>query len=116
MAGASRATWTERIEEWNASGLTAEQFAAEIGVREKTLKWWRAELRRNPQPRALVRRDADAASKPKRLSALSFVEMTGAVDGDRLEVVLPSSVRIRVRPGFDVATLARLLDVLEARR
>jgi hypothetical protein len=42
--------------------------------------------------------------------------MTAAVDVDRLEVVLPSGVRIRVRPGFDADTLGRLLDVLEARR
>jgi hypothetical protein len=50
------------------------------------------------------------------ISPLTFVEMTAAPETDRLEVVLASSVRIRVRPGFDSATLGRLLDVLEARR
>jgi hypothetical protein len=39
-----------------------------------------------------------------------------AIDTDRLEVVLASSVRIRVRPGFDSTTLGRLLEVLEPKR
>jgi hypothetical protein len=44
------------------------------------------------------------------------VEMTGPVQGTAVEVVLPSGVRIQVRPGFDSGTLGRLLDVLEGRR
>jgi hypothetical protein len=42
--------------------------------------------------------------------------MTAPAALDKLEVVLPSMVRICVRPGFDAATLGRLLDVLEQRR
>jgi hypothetical protein len=47
---------------------------------------------------------------------LTFVEMTAAVVATPLEVVLPSTLRVRVPIGFDDATLGRLLDVLEARR
>jgi hypothetical protein len=46
---------------------------------------------------------------------LTFVEMTAPIATEALEVVLPTTVRIRVRPGFDDATLGRLLDVLERR-
>jgi hypothetical protein len=42
--------------------------------------------------------------------------MTAPVTVDKLEVVLPSTIRVCVRPGFDAATLGRLLDVLEQRR
>jgi hypothetical protein len=31
-----------------------------------------------------------------------------------IEVVLPRGVFLRVRPGFDAKTLARVIDVLEA--
>jgi hypothetical protein len=47
---------------------------------------------------------------------VTFVELSAVLDAEQLEVVLPSSVRVRVRPGFDSPTLAQLLDVLEARQ
>jgi hypothetical protein len=85
------------------------------------LKWWAWNLGAKPTPRstkrALVRSPpAPITKSTAALSPLTFVEMTSAIDIDRLEVVLPTSVRIRVRPGFDVPTLGRLLEVLEARR
>jgi hypothetical protein len=46
---------------------------------------------------------------------LTFVEMASAVAPESLEVVLASSVRIRVPSTFDASALARLLDVLEHR-
>ncbi len=39
-----------------------------------------------------------------------------AVAPEPLEVVLPSSIRIRVPAGFDPRSLGRLLEVLDARR
>jgi hypothetical protein len=59
---------------------------------------------------------APIAKVPTQISPLTFVEMAAVIDAQPLEVVLPSSVRIRVRPGFDSPTLGRLLDVLESRR
>lgn len=53
--------------------------------------------------------------------AINFVEMRPRdipfdQDGDLLEVVLPSKLFVRVRPGFDGAALSALLDLLERRR
>jgi hypothetical protein len=98
-------------------------IGTETGVNPRSLMWWKwrfaAKVRssRSPKP-ALARRDAEARTKATSttISPLTFVEMTGRMESEPLEVVLASSVRIRVRPGFDVATLGRLLDVLEARR
>jgi hypothetical protein len=117
MAKATREKWAARVEEWKQSGKSAVEYAAEIGVRAGTLKWWRWRLSAPAEPqRALVRGAASPLAKvTPAISPITFVEMTAAIDGDRLEVVLPSSTRIRVRPGFDSATLAQLLDVLEAR-
>jgi transposase-like protein len=120
MVRASRETWAERVAEWQESGVSAEKFAPTIGVNPSTLRWWRTQLV-SPSPkrrdRALVRGATTEATKTSvTVTPVTFVEMTAAIDGDRLEVVLPSSVRVRVRPGFDSATLAQLLDVLEARQ
>jgi|SRR5579883_212967 hypothetical protein len=118
----AREVWAERVTRLKESGLTARQFAAKTGLNAQSLRWWRWQLSsKSTSPpsttRALVRRPATTVAKsPPRISPLTFVEMTAAVDVDRLEVVLPSGVRIRVRPGFDADTLGRLLDVLEARR
>jgi hypothetical protein len=77
----------------------------------------KARSSRSPEGRARTARgggqDEGVATT---ISPLTFVEMSDPIEGEALEVVLPSRVRIRVRPGFDVATLGRLLDVLEARR
>ena len=120
MARTTRVEWAARIARWKDSGKSASQFAAEIGVRTRTLSWWKWRLASttaaSPPKRALVRRPAAPVTKAPPISPLTFVEMSAVVEHDRLEVVLPSSVRVRVRPGFDGATLARLLDVLEARR
>jgi hypothetical protein len=78
---------------------------------------WEAPKRTKRTKRALVRRPrATIAKTPTKVSPLAFVEMAAVVDAEPLEVVMPSSIRIRVRAGFDSPTLGRLLDVLESRR
>jgi hypothetical protein len=121
MARSAREVWAERVARLKRSGLTVWQFAAKTGINPSSLAWWRWRLSKDPSAAgsktALARRPATlATSKAPSLSPLTFVEMTAAIDVDGLEVVLPSSVRVRVRPGFDDETLARLLDVLERRR
>jgi hypothetical protein len=49
------------------------------------------------------------------ISPLTFVEMRAAETTDGLELVLRSGIRIKVHSGFDAATLAQVLDVLESR-
>jgi hypothetical protein len=116
MDRSTREEWAARIARWKDSGLTAAEFASEIGVRARTLSWWKWRLSSKTQesPKG-ARRVAGSLGKATRISPLTFVEMT-AIDTDRLEVVLASSVRIRVRPGFDSTTLGRLLEVLEPKR
>ena len=121
MDRATRETWTARVERWKDSGLSAAEFAEEIGVNPYTLKWWKWHLGATTSPttsrRALVRRSSASMAKAKPvISPLTFVEMTAAIASEPLEVVLPSTVRVRVPRGFDTTTLVRLLDVLEARR
>ena len=41
---ATREAWAKRIEKWKDSGVTAKEFATEIGVSPRSLAWWRWRL------------------------------------------------------------------------
>jgi transposase len=119
---ATREKWAKRVERWKDSGLSAKEFAAETGINARSLVWWRWEFSKGdtaPKQRRR-RRSPEAAAvaitKPPARSPMKFVELMAPVSRDSLEVILPSTMRICVRPGFDAATLGRLLDVLEQRR
>jgi transposase len=120
MERTTRKVWAERVAKLKESGLTLRQFASQIGINHRSLSWWKWQLASKASGTAPKRTRHDQAptaiAKTTTISPLTFVEMTAATETDRLEVVFSSSVRIRVRPGFDAATLGRLLDVLEARR
>jgi transposase len=112
MGRTSRETWAKRVERWRHSGLTAKEYAAEVGVNAHSLSWWKWHLskaRERERPRA--RR---STGRPPTASPLTFVEIASAVH-ESLEVVLASSIRIRVPSSFDAPALGRLLDVLEHR-
>lgn len=120
MDRVSREAWAKRVERWRESGLTAAQYAAEIGVRPQTLSWWKWRLASLGQVRTVSQRGQRRTSlkpvKASTVSPLTFVEMRAPAPAEPFEVVLPTRFRICVRPDFDAATLTRLLDVLEARR
>lgn len=106
MARTSRGTWAKHIAAWSASGLTARQFAARIGVNPNTLSHWKWRL---------------AAEADTSVGGASFIELSAAVVSaaggadDRLEVVCSGGRAVRVPPNFDAATLVRVLDALEGR-
>jgi hypothetical protein len=115
----SRETWSKRIERWKDSGLTAKGFAAELGINAHSLTWWRWRLSstRAAATKTRVRTQHTASKVSSATPApLTFVELSAAVAVEPLEVVLPSSLRIRVPSGFDAGALHRLLEVLDARR
>ena len=68
----TRAEWQRHVAAWRASGATSKAYAAEHGLKAKTLLWWSSKLKR------------DRAPKP----TMSFMEV----------VALPSAA-VRVRLG-----------------
>lgn len=106
MAAGSREVWAERVERWQASGLTATEFARRHGLAEASLKWWRWKLG--------SKRPA-SGKKAAPVSPLTFVELTAPTRREALELVLASGAVVRVPYDFDEAALSRLLDVLERR-
>ena len=106
---ASPEEWRSRIEQWRGSGLTAEKFAAELGINAGTLKFWAYKLNK-------AKREASgqvAQSKRKRAAgAASFVEVRTA-SASCFEIELGNGRRLRVPSGFEAEALERLLGLLE---
>jgi len=107
----SRAEWQKRIERWNDSGLSAEQFAAEMGINAGTLRHWKYFLGK--------RASGALASKPTRpIVANSLVEVqpvVAAAPTAAFELELGADRRLRIPPQFEADALERLLAVLERR-
>jgi hypothetical protein len=115
MEKSSRAEWRTRVRRWEESGLTAREFAAEMGINPRTLAYWKWRLGKD----AAETVDREASPAPARVSALSFVEVQaepvrGEADAASLELVV-GRYRLALGHGFDAEVLARLLDVLDAR-
>src|SRR6516225_8691449 len=91
--------WRRWIDEWQASGLSARAFCQRRGLTVASFYAWRRVLRRRAAEKA------------------AFVPVQVVADGvptqaSALEVVLADGRAVRVLPGFDAATLRRLLVVL----
>ena len=121
MARTTAAEWSRRVARWERSGLSARAFGEREGIEPRQLSWWKWRLRsgtaRSPSsssssptfvPVRVVRSDPGADID----SRIDMRERSSAV---ALEIVAPSGVRIRVLPGFDEATLERVLELVGAR-
>jgi hypothetical protein len=99
--------WRQLLGQWRRSGLSVRDFCAEQQVSEPSFYSWR---------RAIALRDAEAA----RFVGVHVIPdeqpPTGATgSGSGLELVLGPGRLLRIGPGFDAATLKRLLALLEGR-
>jgi transposase len=104
---ATQAEWTKRVQRWNKSGQSAEEFAAREGLKKERLVWWRWKLR------------AEAAAS-KDAAPLSFLPVqvvepkaSPVLRSALMDIVLPNGRVVRVAPGFDLAALAHVLLIAE---
>jgi len=113
---ASRAVWEGRIAQWKESGQSASGYARSIGVHPKTFSYWRWRIAQDDpgdsgeSQRTRVRRGSD---QPK--TSPSFLELVAPVDvaaSERIELILPSGVRVQVPPSFEADALRRVIGVL----
>jgi transposase-like protein len=108
----SREQWWELVRGWPGSGLTQAQYCERHGISPGSLYRWRDVFRRERDagggwPRAGI-------EEPVRLLPVQFSEPVEPPRRDRvLTVVFGDGVRLEVLPGFDAATLARLVEVLQ---
>lgn len=114
MARESREVWAKRIERWRASGLTAEEFASEIGVNGNTLRHWSWVLGRRKR-----RGFGDGLARRTRPREVAFVEVAPPVpvpaSVEPLELVVRDGIRIRVPAAFDADALRRVIAAVEGR-
>src|SRR5436190_11544866 len=94
---ASAAEWRKRVQRWDESGLSAEQFAAETGIGAPTLRVWRSKLRRAGEA-------GEKEEEAARASA-AFVEVHATGTDSRFELELGNGRRLRVPEGFDSKAL-----------
>lgn len=125
-ARVTREEWAKRIERWRDSGLSAAEFAAELGINARTLVYWkyilgkeaRGERRVWPSRKArrgrTARRVADKAPASRTITT-DLVEVQAVSGDERFELELGAGRRLLVPRTFDAAELRRLLEVLEAR-
>jgi hypothetical protein len=92
--------WQRLIGEWRVSGLSVRAFCARRGLATTTFCAWR---------RTLERRAAEKAA----FVPVQVVTDTIPATASALELVLADGLAVRVAPGFDEATLRRLLAVLQ---
>jgi len=124
MAREKREVWAKRVERLADSGLTAKEFAAEIGVNVNTLSGWRWRLSNGGAARRPARSvpaflEVVAGLGAGGGSAASLVAKpltaTSADVAEPLELILRGGHRVHVPVHFDAAALRRLVDALEAR-
>ena len=106
----SRVEAEQLVDAFEVSGLRRREFCLKHGVMVGTLDFWRKRRREEQGPVASnPARTQNVAARPR----LVAVELAGIATSGRLAVVLPRGRRVEVSEGFDVATLERLLAVLE---
>jgi transposase-like protein len=113
MAREKREVWIKRVERWRESGLTAREFAAEVGIDPMALSRWSRRLR------AEQRRAAESVTSPTAVLP-QWVEVTAPATEPApapaapasFELVLTSGVTVRVPPGFSSEALKRLLETV----
>lgn len=101
---ATRAEWSARVKKWERSGLAVAEFAGREGVNAKLLGWWRWKL-------GSTRTAAPATAPEPRFLPVHVIASQSLSVATPIEIVLPSGCVVRVSPGFDAATLDRVLAV-----
>jgi transposase-like protein len=135
--GAKEAYWREQVERQVRSGLSVRAFCRERDLAENSFYAWRRELAvRDGEPTAVrtpsALQPAYSQQQPEK-PRTPFTEVVVAVPAElrsvtpAIEIILTSAGsssgtpdnrparRIAISPGFDPATLAAVLDVLERR-
>jgi hypothetical protein len=107
----SRDEWKKRIERWRESGLTAEQYAAELGINAGTLKFWKYKLGR-PETATAGRRQPKQPKAPSVPLPLVEVRPSVIASASGFELELGGGLRLRIPSSFEAEALRRLLSVL----
>jgi transposase len=126
MTKHTRAKWEERIREWRASGLSAEEFAAGKDYEPASLRWSASQLRPERQSGASTgslsgpkesrrRRHAESSpALPSEAPRFLPVRLRRHPDQALAEMIVEvGDARIRVSRGVDIALLGDVVRALQ---
>jgi transposase len=94
--------WSNRVQEWKASGKTAEEFAEGKGFEPSTLRFWASKLRQG--------KTSPVTERAPRVRMARVTPTT--LRSDDTLVVVVGAARVAVRAGFDVALLRQVVAAL----
>jgi hypothetical protein len=102
----TRDEWTQLVKAWNASGLSAAQFATQHGLKAKALSTWRWRLRTQPK-------QPSNSATPK-LVQVSVADLVGSGDTEtgRWELTTIDGHRLRMLAPVTGAELELLVGAL----
>jgi hypothetical protein len=115
----SAGRWAELVEAWEASDRTATSFAAEHGVAETSLRWWKTELARRARRQGARRSPGPGRQRPA--VALARIVREGEVAPSAPErtprsvEVVVGGARVVVAAGFDAQLLRDVVRALSER-
>ena len=118
--------WEKRVSEWRASGLTSSAYSEGKSFTAGGLRHWAHRVRQQRGRKAgeaavrigrVVRAPAPAclAERPAGPEVVGAGERVTSAAASEALVVELGAARVMVRPGFNQATLAAVLEVLAAR-
>jgi len=93
--------WQERLNRFEASGLSIDAFCRQEDVGRSTFMDWLQTLKKEPRRQAAMEGETRSAERP------AFVPVT--VNANMIEILLPGGGRVRLSAGIDRAVL---LDVI----
>ena len=106
--------WRKLMEQQRRSGQSTRAFCRQRRIPETLFYAWRRELRLRDHERQVLHEKSEPNTKRQQGS---FVPVHVVPESQpSIEILLQGKERIAVAPGFDAATLARVLSVLEDRR
>jgi len=112
--------WRQVVARQQASGLTVRAYCAAHGLSQANFYRWQRVLAKRPDRNPVPKRAPQTrlAPLPQADALPLFVPLdldVAAATRTALEVVLVGGRVVRVRPGFDAATLGQLVACLEGR-
>lgn len=98
------------------SGLSKADFCRrEVTVKESALSWWARELKERDRPPRSPKARSKRKTPRDAFVPVRVIQVAPVDTASTLEVVTRSGLVIRLKPGFDPATLRSVVAALEGR-
>jgi len=109
----SREEWAKRVARWKDSGLTAKEFATELGINPRSLTFWKWQLGKGSERSAASSAVTVKSDKESTTRTLPLIELAQPSAPARFELELGGGRRVTIPATFDADALRRLLAVLD---